>query len=204
MTSLPAPDNRLYLGKGGSGKTTLALAHASVFSRVLWFDPNGELTASQLHGAVLCSDRAYLLDLMAAPGTMRIIWRGVVTGGGEAFEFANRAAWASEDWCVVWDEVDRFTSASVMPPYARQIVDAGRHRRLRLFAISRRPASIPRRLSANTQRIAIYRTTEPADLRWYQRLIGDAAKRIPGIPQYHAMDWREGHENHEIRACPFR
>lgn len=204
MTSLPAADNRLYMGKSGSGKTTLALRHAATYRRVLWCDPNGELEAKRLKGAVMCSDRAYLLDLMAARGPMRIIWRGAITGGEDAFDFANRAAWASEDWCVVWDEVDRFTTASRMPTYARKLVDSGRHRGLRVWGIARRPASVPRRLSANVQRMLIYRTTEPADLRFYRHIVGDAVKQIPRIPNYHAMDWRDTQDDHPIKRCPFR
>ena len=197
---LDAADIRLCLGKSGSGKSTLARSWVAKEQRVLIFDPNGEDAWAK--GAVVTEDRAELVDLVSKPGRVRICWRGVMTGGEGAFEFANRCAWAGEDMFVVWDEVDRFTDPMKLPPVADNLVQAGRHRGLHIIACSRRPYRMNRTLTALATRMSIFRTTEPRDLRYFGEYVGAAASQLPTLRDYHALDWTE--TGVLVKKSPFR
>lgn len=197
---LDAADIRLCLGKSGSGKSTLARSWVKSAKRVLIFDPNGE--DDWAAGAVVTEDRAELVELVSRPGKIRICWRGVMTGGEDAFEWGNRCAWAGEDFHVVWDEVDRFTNPTKLQPIADNLIQAGRHRGLHIIACSRRPYRMNRTLTALATRMAIFRSTEPRDLRYFADYVGDAANQISTLRDYHALDWCE--TGTAVKKSPFR
>lgn len=203
--SLTAPDFRLFLGKSGSGKSYLARFQAGSARRLLIHDPNGEDAWSE--GAAVIHGRAELVEAMRAR-SWRICWRGAVAARGdeemrEAFEWANRAALAAGDCLVIWDEVDRFTDAGRLPPAAYQVVNAGRHRGVRVFACSRRVRRVSRDLSANAGRIVVFRMTEPGDLRWVRDTMGEEAARLaPRLPERAALDWTE--QEVKQKKSPFR
>ncbi len=197
---LDVADNRACFGKSSSGKSTLARHWVKGARRVMIFDPNGEDAWAE--GAHVTEDPAELVELVAKPGPSRICWRGVMTGGADAFEWGNRCAWAGEDFYLVWDEVDRFTTPTALPPTADKIANAGRHRGIRIIACSRRPFRMPRSLTAVVTRMAIFRTTEPRDLRYFADYVGEAADQIPTLRDYHALDWTEG--GSKIRKSPYR
>lgn len=188
MRSLPQPDNRLYLGKGGSGKTTLALAHSWAFERVVVCDPNGE--DMHARNAAVTDDRAQLVRLVAEPGPWRVCWRFGRTGYDAGFEWVNRVAWARGDLCLVWDEADSFMRSGTMPETAFRLWNQGRHRRLRIFACSRRPARVPRDVTANVTRACVFRTQEPRDLQFIGAFMEpDSARQVAQLEQLHAVDW---------------
>lgn len=203
--ALAAPDFRLFLGKSGSGKSHLAAFQAQGAPRLLIHDPNAE--AAWAEGAAVVYGRAELVEAMKAP-RWRICWRGAVAARSEsdkveAFEWANRAALAAGGVLVIWDEVDRFTDAGRLPPFAYQVVNAGRHRGVRVYACSRRVRRVSRDLSANAGRIMLFRMTEPSDLRWVAETMGaDAAAKAATLPQFTALDWTE--QEVKEKKSPFR
>jgi len=196
MQSLPRPDNRLYLGKGGSGKTTLALAHAWAFPRAIICDPNGE--DAHAEGGQVTDHPGELVELIAAPGPWRVTWRFPRMGFADGFAWVNRAAEAAGDCALVWDEADLFLRHG-MTPEAFRLWQTGRHRRLHIFACSRRPATMPRDLRANLARLCVFRMQEPRDLEAVAEFtddlaIEDAVRGLP-IPKPGeapwAVDWTE-------------
>lgn len=203
--SLTAPDFRLFLGKSGSGKSSLMRHQAAGAARVLIHDPNGEAAWAQC-GQVI-HDRAHLARAMMAP-RFAIVWRGAQAARSEsaavdAFEFANRCALAAGNTLVLWDEVDRFTTPGRLPPFAYEMVNAGRHRGCRVFAASRRVRRVSRDLSANAGRVMVARMTEPGDLAWIRATMGaEAAAQAPRLAPYHFIDWRETETR--IKKAPFR
>jgi hypothetical protein len=190
MQSLPQPDNRLYLGKGGSGKTTLALCHSHDFARVIICNPNAEDQHEE--GADVTDDRAELVQLAAQRGPWRIAWRFTKTGNAVGFDWVNRVAWAAGDCCIVWDEADLFMRHGTMPDAAYQLWNVGRHHRVRIFACSRRPARVSRDVTANLSRACVFRTQEPTDIdflgEFMERSAADAVKQLQ---PFHAVDWTQ-------------
>ena len=203
--ALTAPDFRLFLGKSGSGKSSLMRHQAAGARRLLIHDPNGE--AAWAACGVVVHDRAQLAGAMQAR-TFALVWRGAQLARGEgeavqAFEWANRCALAAGDILVLWDEVDRFVTPGRLPPAAYEIVNAGRHRGVRVFAASRRVRRVSRDLSANAGRIMVARMTEPGDLVWIRATMGEgAARQAPTLAPFHFLDWRE--TDCRVKKAPFR
>lgn len=199
------PDNRTYLGMGGSGKTFLALHQAALTSnRVLIFDPNGE--DQNAAGAHVVTERRQLLELLVRPGPVRVCWRGVHHAESEeeleaAFDWANRCAWAAGNLVLVWDEADRLTGGRLRGK-AYAIVHSGRHRDLRLFTCSRRPAGLPRDLTGNTQRFLLFQIEETLDLEYLRPRIGrQVTLELPTLKPRQAYDRQDGRL--ELKASPF-
>ncbi len=191
MRSLPQPDNRCYIGVGGSGKTTLALHHADQFARVIICDPNAE-TAYARFGRVL-EDRAELVRAAAAP-SFRLTWRFDLGDPLEGYDWATRVAWAAGDCCVIWDEAENYHEGGRILPWGRRAWNQGRHRRLHVFAVTRSCFAIDRTLTRNVTRACIFATQEPRDLAWLDGFLrsSDAIDAIATLPKYHAYDWRQG------------
>jgi hypothetical protein len=201
--SLPRPDNRLYLGAGGSGKTTLAVQHALKFDRVLFVQPD-DSEGSPLPRA---KDRRQLIEAMMRP-TFRVAY--VVDLQLEEAEWANEAAWHAGDVTVIWEEAGTVlpnVSLKARAPFAFSLWMRGRHRRCRVFACSQRPASVSADLRANVSRAIIFNITEPDDLDWARTVIGgsrDTAAQIAGLKlgDYQALDWQRGH-GFAVKKSPF-
>lgn len=197
---LDKADVRAVFGKTSSGKSYLTRYWMRQAKRVLVFNPNGEDAWEE--GAIVTSDQAELVELVSRKGKLRICWNGVLEGGIPAFEWANKCAWAGEDFWIVWDEVERFCEGGRLPPVADKLVQAGRHRGCRIIACTRRPYMMPRILTSQANRMAIFRTTEHRDLQFFKNYIGDAIEQIPTLRDYHAVDWTE--QGFTVKKSPFR
>jgi len=193
---LEKPDNRLAIGKGGSGKSTLVRSWLKERRRVLIHDTNAEPELAALASDVI-QDRGALVERLLQGGPFVIAWRGFLVEQETAFEFANEAALAAENVLVVWEELDVYFdgSGSHLPGWAYKIVHVGRHKGMRTIATSRAPALIPKKLTRNVQRIAIFRTDEPRDIQYLAEKVGTAtAALIPTLAAFQYLDWNEGGE----------
>ena len=198
----PAFDVRIFLGKSGQGKTTLAKHQAAPRRRVLIFDPTHDATLSA--GALITSDPGELLDLIAMRGALTICWRHPGADDFNAFEWGNRAALAAENFTMLWDEVDTLAPGGRLPPYAYRCANLGRHSGISIYAASRRPARVPRDLMAAATRICAFRTTDQDDLKYLRHYIGRAAaEELPRLADHCAIDWTERQETFAGKIAPF-
>ena len=205
MKSFPKPDNRLYVGEGGLGKSTLARYHLAKFPRQLRFNYTGE--PENREGAIVVTDKLELIDrLKLAHPTkpIKICWEGFIPlGDAKAFDWANRAAWGAGNLALFWDEIDNFETPGWMPESAYKIVHHGRHRRLRTFAIARGARDVARRHTKNCQRICAARTMEDTDIRAVNRLGKEWIAKLPGLPEYKFIDWYSQGKQTRIKKAPF-
>lgn len=90
------------------------------------------------------------------------------------------------------DEIDRFTSASWMPPGLAYLVNQGRHVQVSMIATARRPQQIPREFTSQAHLFEIFRMTEPRDLAYLAQFIGDStAAKLPNLAPYSFLRWEE-------------
>jgi hypothetical protein len=193
------PDIRVLCGRGGQGKSTLARHWLANERRVIVFDPKIEPDAAR--GRHIAQTQSELVELARAK-SFAICWRGFGLDPLEGFEFGNRVAMAAGNCWVHWEEVDLFSPRGALPPYGRALVNSGRHDGVRLIACARRPLRVSRDLTASATRIVCFQTTEPRDVRYLEEFIGEAAKQVRTLAQWHALDWRE-REGARVVAAPF-
>lgn len=198
MRSLPQPDNRLYLGRGGSGKTTLALQHATKFPRVLLVLPDDSERAPYPATA----NRRELILAMMQP-TFRVAF--IADRRLDQWEWANEAAWCAGDCVLVWEEAGVFMDGQRLAPFAYDCWMRGRHRRLRVFGCSQRPARVSRDCTANLARAVVFNTTEPNDLKFYRAMIAgdDVVEMIRRLDfgAHEALDWTPAGST--VKRAPF-
>ena len=185
----PIVDVRLYVGRGGSGKSALMRHHLKGEKRVIVLDANAEQHYAE--SCMVITDRAQLVEAVSGK-TFRVAVR-VPFGDKTApwFEWANRCAWAAENCIVVWEEVHNYRIGSGLPPVGEQIVNQGRHHGVRVWAATRRPVNL-RTLTASCTEINAFPTTEPNDLKFYTDLMGaEASAAAAALDPYHYVRWTE-------------
>jgi hypothetical protein len=197
---LSRPEIVALFGKGGQGKSTLARFLLRGARRVIALDPKFEPDAAR--GRVIANTCAELVELAQAR-SFDICFRGFGADPETAFEFCNRVALAAGDCWLHWEEVDLFVRANGrLPPSAYQVVNQGRHDGVRVIACARRPVRVARDYTASATRIIVFQTAEPRDVRYLEEYIGQAARDVRTLPQWHALDWQE-RAGARVRAAPF-
>jgi hypothetical protein len=171
-------------GQKGSGKTTLAQAIIEEHDRVIALDVMGQYdtlavrydydacAAALLAAAkqptfgysLRCSDHEDYLDLMEL-----------------CFELT--------DYLLVLEETSMFCSPSSFPREMSRLVRYGRHRQIDQIYIARRPAEIPRDLTANSDLIVSYFQQEPIDVKYLSAVSGEDASRVRNLRQYRCAVW---------------
>lgn len=90
------------------------------------------------------------------------------------------------------DEIDRFCTASHVPPSMKDVINYGRHRKVSMICTSRRPAAVARELTSQCAEIRVFRTTEPRDIRYFADIMGDtAAAQLAGLEEYKYLRWTD-------------
>jgi hypothetical protein len=178
---LKAPDNRVYVGAGGSGKSYLARRHLFQFPRTIIISPRDE--RENARGAIVIYDRAslaYELERLAVAGVKK--FRICFRPAGDpiaAFELLNRAAMIAGDVAVLWDEGGWYIRGGRLPIDASDIWNGGRHVGCRVFTTSIRSAQLSRDVTGNATEVFIFRAADDEDAKRAGNLIGRS--RIPEL-----------------------
>jgi len=165
----------MILGKTGKGKTTLARSLLRDFQgikRILVYDFMGEYdgditvhTLQELYNACLDPTKHTIL-VREYQGSFDTLCEFVYDLGNCVF---------------LVEEIDSASSAVSVPQYLSFLYRYGRHRNIDMFAVSRRPAEVPRIVTAMSNIYYIFSITEPRDIMYLNQLqvgLGDRAKRL--------------------------
>jgi len=216
MTLLDRPDNRLFIGKGGSGKShliryQLKKSDLAVIDgkekrwkrdRIVLFDTNGEKALGEMADQIVFK-KIDLINVILNRKRFIISFRGFQEYGKAAFEDCNEVCLAAENITVVWEELEFFTNSKDLPNFAHQICHAGRHQGMRIMATSRAPAMIPKNFTRNVQEISIFHTDEPNDIKYLSEKIGSkSAQDLPKLQKYHCLHWSD-RTGATVRKSPF-
>jgi hypothetical protein len=202
MTSLPRPDNRLYFGRGGSGKSTLSREHARDFPRVLLVLPDDSERAPARYKAT--RDPAELIKAMMQP-TFRLAF--ICDHDPKLWEWCNEAAFRAGDTLIIWEDAGVWMDGRRLRSvgkWAHELWMRGRHQRCRVFACAWRASSVSRDCTANLSRALIFHSTEPADLKFYRAMIDPAAALAVGglkFKTHEAVDWTDS--GWSVKRAPF-
>jgi len=168
-------------GRKGSGKTTLANRIANDYylagRRVICIAP---MAGFDLSGAPTIFNRDELLSdktdgrsfVLQPPDDMTALL---------GIEFGYRLGHT----VIVVDEIDLYADCRAPHPLLLQIVRYGRHRAVSLIGISQRPANVVRDMTAQSDYIVMFQSTENRDLQYLADRIGsDNAEAVRQLPQF--------------------
>lgn len=195
MLLASTPSARTFVcGVTGSGKTTWIRRELETIPRLLVYDHMAEFPA-----LTACTYVHTVTDALAflkrhKTGFARC---ALVPAANAAtlFPLVCRIPFAVPGLTVVFDELDTFAGA-VRPPTPlefQRLTHFGRHFGCSVIGASRRPADVSRAFTSQCRRIVCFRVTEPADLKFLRATVGDAALRLPDLPDLAYLRF-EGHE----------
>jgi DNA helicase HerA-like ATPase len=154
----------LILGQTGSGKTTLAKKLTETEPRLLILDH----TNLEYRNGMILKSLSDLTDYTKkkSPKQFRLILR---FSDDDEVSAALDYAWELGDVTVLAEEVDTICSPYQIDEALEKIIKYGRHKNIRVVAVSRRPAEVNRLLSAMAGEIISFRQTEAVDLEYLKK-----------------------------------
>lgn len=176
-------------GRKGSGKTTLVQRYLATVPRFVVADTLAEYTVGTVFTNLKDFARA---AKRAGSGKLQAVVR---IGSDEEFDaLSAMVRIIGEQAPVLYaiEEADIQCSPQFIPPSMDRLVRYGRHWRVSLLVVSRRPAEISRHLTAQADTIVAFQTFEPRDLDFFRaRCGGDFAESIAGLNRYKWRIWGE-------------
>lgn len=172
----------VVVGKRGYGKSSLARWLVTQMPRAMVLDPMGHDYAGD---AIVATGAELAAALHERRGRDRwtVVMRPAADSDVAAYwSIARRAL--SDCWLVV-DEIDRWATPAAMPEDVRWQINYGRHRRLSLLGIARRPHRVARDLTAAADCILALRVTERRDLDYLAEYM--PTDELPALAPHH---WR--------------
>lgn len=171
------------LGASGSGKSTFVKREISRgHPRLLVWDPLAEYQGETVGKA------ADLLAALKRP-KFRVVFRPSHDPNVRAaqFDLVCRAAMAAGNLTLVAEELRFVTTPSRAPLGWAQVCLTGRHKGLRVYGLSQRPASIDKDFLGNCTRIRTGRLAYAADVKAVAAAIGQADE----IGRLEPLQWIE-------------
>jgi hypothetical protein len=162
MGNLNKPDLRLYIGGTGSGKGVAIrqALDAEKPTRLLVWDPMDEYRSFTRTASSMAE---LVRNLIPGPWAVRWCPKGAAKVIDQQFDLFCRAAMAVGDCVVLVEELSQVTQASHAPPAWAKVVQQGRHRGLKVWAATQRPASCDKDFLSGTTLIRAHAMRYPAD-----------------------------------------
>jgi hypothetical protein len=175
------PDNRLIIGKTGSGKTIKALNLIADKPRVIMFDTLGHDYRDGVVFSDLTDLKAFWLKVYRGP--FRLIYRP--TKEIEEFDEVCDLAYKCGDLAFVAEELDLFCPPRQLTPGIRHILKRGRHADITFIGITQRPYGIDRVVTAMCNEVYVFKTDEPRDIRYLAERLGEGiVPKIAALGEY--------------------
>jgi len=172
----------IILGKKGQGKTTKAKELIKGRERLIILDTLGEYQEEPIQLENLTTLKIYLSQ--KTPFRFRIAYKYEE----EDIEDIFSVLYKIEQYTLVLEEVDNYSSANFCPVDLRKIIRYGRHKGINVIATSRRPASVNRLLSSQADDMYIYRFTEPRDITYIRELTNkETSEKVKSLPDHKSI-----------------
>ena len=181
-------------GGRGTGKSTQAMSFLELRrpSRVLIWDTMDEY---QAHGRP-CATLTELLRRARSSESfaLRYVPRGTDKELRLRFEAFCAAAYSLEDLVLVVEELQRVTTPSWAPPAWSDCTLRGRHKKLIIFGISQRPASVDKNFFSQASVVSSGRLVFADDVACLKNVLGVPGPELLALPDFHyiARDMKTG------------
>ena len=100
-----------------------------------------------------------------------------------AYELTAKAVWEIGDCLLVLEEAEQFLDSQNRESFLNYLISFGRHRKISLIGIGRRPVELAIRLRAAFTSIVSFKQTEPNDIRYLEAL-GFNAEEVTSLELY--------------------
>lgn len=177
-----------FLGKKGSGKSTLVAECLEEHSRPIVLDINAEEKYARPGTRVVWGFEECLEALESVEGEdeYSLALRCVDDEAHDAIaDYLDlmRVCYELPGSLIVLEECNNYCSSASLPWELARLVRQGRHRRIDLYFVARRPSELHRDLTANSDFVVTFRQEEPRDVLYLRERMGpelaDAARMLP-------------------------
>ncbi|MCA3780134.1 MAG: hypothetical protein IOC39_24205 [Burkholderia sp.] len=103
----------------------------------------------------------------------------------EQFDRFCRLVWHLDGWVVVIEELSGVTMPSWAPPAWKKLTTAGRHRGLKIYGTTQRPALVDKSFFGNCTEIRCYRVGYEEDARTMKGVMFVDHREFLKLPQFH-------------------
>lgn len=183
------PEIVCVFGKIGAGKSSDVVELLRGRSRVIVVDPLREYAADDVFESTV-----ELLNYIAGRRRFEVVYR--FPAGVDKFDrfpLLLEIALVVGELTLVVDEVGLVLRRERLPKIWDEVVNQGRHRGLKIIAAAQRFTKVNRDFTASATQLRIFRTSEPADVRYFAEFIGKAAAlALKDLPDHTPYVWTDG------------
>ena len=186
----------LIFGKRGSGKSYLADKLIENEPRLIIFDVMSEYTNGVVFG-VENYDMFLEFWRKVYQYRFRLIYRPIKPA--DEVEQIGELVYTLGDCCFLIEEVDCYCSPYQISDNFAAIIQRGRHKNIKLIAITQRPFGIHRLLTSQAKEIYVFNTNEPRDREYLRILLGQGIdSKLDSLKQFEYVYWQDGKDDLEI------
>lgn len=178
-------DFTIILGNQGAGKSLWTKLYTRGAKRFMVFDPKAS------YPAVYAPPETYADELLSKRPPPKFRYGTPLPD--DVGIMADLAFTVGEVQFVIEEAALFFRRSAVMEPWAKRLVFMARERRVHLYLVAQRAASIPIDVRSQASRIVSFRQIEPEDCRAVGEFMGrDIRDELPALPDYWCFDWQGG------------
>ena len=184
---------QLVMGKRGSGKSELTKFLIRNVNRLVVYDIMSEYADGVTFDD---TEKGQLAEFWRQlyKQDFRIVYRPMQAK--EEIEWIADAVFALGNLTFVVEEIDSICTPFDMALPMQAIIQRGRHKNIEMIGVTPAPFGIHRDLTRQAKDIFVFKTTEPRDVQYLQRLLGARIEqKLAALGQYEFIHWSDGVEN---------